>query len=198
MRPHHITRSLLSLFLVLALQTKAEDSFTTEFHPFDPHTLAPDKEDMSYFTYSFRRNPEPRPDPLDEAIKLLNLPEGSNTNVPFVAPGAFETRESGHILNITATLSPDQKTVQVAIIPEKAELTGWLSYGVADKDKPPVEAKPGAISQPLFRSFNFTTTVTVRPGEQADVGGSPHPETGEPIYGIITARIIDVLPGEEP
>lgn len=108
-------------------------------------------------------------------------------------PGAFETRQTGHIFNVTPTLSPDRKTISLALIPEKAELAGWLQYDLTELDAPEKTPKPARAAQPVFRSINFTTSIMVVPGEQTVVGGSLDPETGEPVYGIVTARLLDIL-----
>ena len=111
-----------------------------------------------------------------------------------VIPGAFETREIGTILNVTPTIAPNRKHINLALIPEKAEITGWIDYaltGAKDSSGPKPE-RPHLASQPVFRSFNVTTSLVTLPGLTVVVGGGPHPTTGQLIYSLVTARLIDV------
>jgi len=118
---------------------------------------------------------------------------------PITTPGAFETRETGTILNVTPTIAPGAKTINLAIIPEKAELTGWINYnqGGAEESDDPATEDLHAASQPVFRSFNVTTSLVVLPGVPVVVGGGPHPTSGKQMYAIVTARLIDVVAEDE-
>jgi len=104
-------------------------------------------------------------------------------------PGSFETREAGHLLNVTPTLSPvDPKKIYLALIPETAILAGWVDFSAKGKEK--IQMKREAVlSQPVFRSLNITTSVVVRDGEPVVVFGAPNPSTGDLIYGLVTARL---------
>lgn len=110
-------------------------------------------------------------------------------------PGAFETRETGFILNVTPTIAPGLEIINLALIPEKAELIGWIDYDAPGQREVAPERK-SRQSQPVFRSRNLTTSLVVFDGQPAVTGGAPHPETGELLYGIITARVIKVKKAE--
>ena len=102
-----------------------------------------------------------------------------------VVPGAFETRETGKILNATATLLHSGE-VNVALIPELCSLDGWLDYEGGGQTN-----APSAIGQPVFESINFTSSVRVRFGKPAVVFGTTHPKTGDMVYGILVVRRVE-------
>jgi general secretion pathway protein D len=89
---------------------------------------------------------------------------------PTVIPGAFETREVGVILNVTPTVSPDNYTINLTMLPEIAELVGWLQYGstIGLPDGSVFEVN---MPQPLFASRNVTTSLIVWDGHTVVMGG---------------------------
>jgi len=82
---------------------------------------------------------------------------------PIVAiPAAFETRETGVILNVTPTVGPDGYTIDLVMQPEVAELIDWVSYGTIAK----VDLK-----QPVFTSRNVQTSIVIWDGQTVVMGG---------------------------
>lgn len=77
-------------------------------------------------------------------------------------PTAFETREVGVILNVTPTVGPDGYTIDLTLVPEVAELSGWIDYG-----------PPGRypILQPVFSSRNITTSIVLWDNQTIAMGG---------------------------
>ncbi|MBN1675985.1 MAG: hypothetical protein JXR37_33385 [Kiritimatiellae bacterium] len=95
------------------------------------------------------------PDEVQQLTRLL--PE------PIVAvPAAFETRETGVILNVTPTVGTDGYTIDLIMQPEVAELVDWISYGTIAK----VDMK-----QPVFSSRNVTTQIVIWDGQTVVMGG---------------------------
>lgn len=100
----------------------------------------------------------------------------SSTNVPpgavigpnvLVLPGGFETREVGTLLNATAVIEPDGKTINITLVPE---------ISTAVRPGKPVEVPfPGGkviVEQPRFRSTQITTTVQMESGTTILLGVS--------------------------
>jgi len=89
---------------------------------------------------------------------------------PTVIPGAFETRETGVILNVTPTVSPDNYTINLTMLPEIAELVEWIQYGttvgLANGQTYAVN-----MPQPIFASRNVTTSLIVWDGHTVVMGG---------------------------
>jgi general secretion pathway protein D len=77
-------------------------------------------------------------------------------------PAQFETRDTGIILNVTPTVGPDAYTIDLTLVPEVAELIGWIDYG------PPGEYP---ILQPIFDSRNAQTSVVIWDGATLTLGG---------------------------
>lgn len=88
---------------------------------------------------------------------------------PTVIPGGFETRSTGVILNVTPTVSADNYTINLVMLPEIAELVRWIQYGT----QIPVgeETFTVNIPQPVFASRNITTSMIVWDGHTVVMGG---------------------------
>lgn len=84
---------------------------------------------------------------------------------PVVTPGAFETRETGVILNVTPTVSPNGRTIDLVMIPEVAELIDWIDYGSSQGEF--VFFMP----QPIFSSRNVRTRISIQDGATVVMGG---------------------------
>lgn len=106
-----------------------------------------------------------------------------------MTPGSMETREAGHILNVTPSLSAaDPTAIYLALIPESAILDGWFDVKAEGNDKIKDE-RAGQTPHPVFRSLNYTGSLLVTDGETVVAFGTPDPDTGNPIYGLVTARL---------
>lgn len=88
---------------------------------------------------------------------------------PTVIPGGFETRQVGVILNVTPTVSPDNYTINLVMLPEIAELVDWIQYGT----QVPIGDQIFVVNmpQPLFASRNVTTSMIVWDGHTVVMGG---------------------------
>ena len=94
---------------------------------------------------------------------------------------AFETRETGMILNVTPSVSSDNRTINLTVIPEYCREMGWKKEAQSLDDP----------SSPLFHSQNLTTTVIVDSGETVVLGGGPDTESKGYSYWYFSAEIVD-------
>ncbi len=88
---------------------------------------------------------------------------------PTVIPGGFETRAVGVILNVTPTVSADNYTINLTMLPEIAELVDWVQYGT----QVPIGDQVFTVNmpQPIFASRNVTTSMIVWDGHTVVMGG---------------------------
>ncbi|MCK5655823.1 MAG: tetratricopeptide repeat protein [Candidatus Aureabacteria bacterium] len=82
-----------------------------------------------------------------------------------VAPGGFETREIGVILKVIPNVGADNKTINLAIIPEVSELTDWTAYDFA------YGSQILSLPQPYISTRLVTTNVIINDGETIVLGG---------------------------
>lgn len=106
-----------------------------------------------------------------------------------VVPGSFETREAGMIFNVTPTVGPDGRTIDLVMAPELCELAEW------DKVTSAVTTKEGAsdsltLLQPRFHTVRTTTTVVLNTGETVVTGGTGNRKGDEYIYLFVTPTIL--------
>ena len=114
------------------------------------------------------------------------------TPVDIVVAGGFETRRIGAILNVTPTINGDNETAGLVLLPEIAELVDWQYYGYHANPAPEAPVVPGShMPQPVFRSYNVTTTVQLLDGSTLVLSGGRNPKTGEYLYCYITAKLLD-------
>lgn len=101
--------------------------------------------------------------------------QGTVTTPPVVAPGSFETRDIGIVLDVTPNVGADRKTINLTIIPEVSEFIRWLDFGVPTQtivqgtDKRVIPGYP--ILQPLFGTRTVTTSVIANDGDTVVLGG---------------------------
>ncbi|MFT7512285.1 MAG: hypothetical protein ACI9QL_001493 [Candidatus Omnitrophota bacterium] len=124
----------------------------------------------------------------------VSLPGGPGSVAhPFtspVIPGAFETREIGQIINITPTLSPDNRQINLTLLPEVAELVGWREEGYKYLDHQGKELEM-PMRMPIFKSRNVCTSMIVWDGQIVTVSGGY--DAGRQTYTMlfVSARLID-------
>ena len=92
-------------------------------------------------------------------------------------PTAFEMREVGVILEVEPVVGPDNRTVDLNLVPSLTEFEGFINYGqpitLAGANVPPnAIATPNEILQPIFRTNKVTTSVTVWDGNTVVLGGA--------------------------
>jgi general secretion pathway protein D len=104
---------------------------------------------------------------------------GSTSGTGFVVtpatPAAFETRELGHILEVEPTIGPDNFTVDLNLLTDLTEFTGFINYGSPINDMgfsdPPVVVSENRILMPVFDAIKETTQVTIYDGQTVAIGG---------------------------
>jgi len=99
-----------------------------------------------------------RVDPDDGTTKVVTYAA--------VAPGGFETREIGVILKVIPNVGADNKTINLAIIPEVSELTSWITDYDIVYDLQRIE-----LPQPFISTRLVTTNVIINDGETIVLGG---------------------------
>jgi hypothetical protein len=112
-------------------------------------------------------------------------------------PGALETREIGTIFNVTPTVGPDGRTIDLSMVPELAELAGWDDVGVGGTTAD--GKKVGShMRQPRFHSRNLTTSVVLWDGGTVVLGGFPGADGKETIYAFVSARLVNPAGRDDP
>ncbi len=81
--------------------------------------------------------------------------------VVVVVPGGFEMRETGVILVVNPTVSPDGYTIDLTMAPEVAELIDWIDYGSQGYE----------VWQPIFSSRRVATRISIWDGQTVVMGG---------------------------
>ena len=109
---------------------------------------------------------------------------------PFQIPGAFETREIGAIFNVTPTVNADNETINLALLPQITELERWIEYG-RDVSLPLHDNLPVHMPQPVFRSHNVTTSLSLKSGATLALSGGRDPKSREYVYLYVNAVILN-------
>ncbi len=91
-------------------------------------------------------------------------------------PTSFEMREVGVILEVEPLVGPDNRTVELNLVPSLVEFEGFINYGspiaLTGSSVPPnAIATENEILQPIFRSNKVSTNVTVYDGQTVVLGG---------------------------
>jgi hypothetical protein len=121
-----------------------------------------------------------------------NAPPAGVGFSPVQIPGAFETRETGVILNVTPTLEPGNEIISLQVLPELCSLADWIDYGRAEKEPLPAGAPtPPHFPQPVFRSFNATTSLSIRDGSALGQCLGRDPKSGDDILLFLQAEVIN-------
>lgn len=92
---------------------------------------------------------------------------GTAGNTAYFIPGTFEVRETGIRFNLTPTISRDGQIVTLVTLPEASRLCGWR------------RAVDAGGEQPIFSSWNLTTTVYCRDGTTFVMAGALATEFAE-------------------
>jgi len=116
---------------------------------------------------------------------------------PVVMPQTFEERDIGIRLNVTPFISADRQLLTLVLLPEASFPAGWITYGSQ------------TFTQPLFTSWDLTTTIRLRDGATLVLAGVPtknfeqsyllSPQLGQKLKGakssllLISAKIIEAL-----
>nr|WP_245958280.1 Amuc_1098 family type IV pilus outer membrane protein [Roseimicrobium gellanilyticum] len=137
------------------------------------------------FIYPTEFDPPQIPQSLgsSETVTIVNgVPVSVEVNGPGVVPvtpttpTAFEMREVGVILEVEPVVGPDNRTVELNLVPSLVEFEGFINYGtpitLTGSDVPPnTIATPNEILQPIFRTNKISTNVTVYDGQTVVLGG---------------------------
>jgi general secretion pathway protein D len=106
-------------------------------------------------------------------------------------PSAWETKNTGIILEVEPTVGPDSYTIELRLAPRVTEFDGFINYGspinatVAQTfgtivgttvqqflgTSTTFEATPNTINQPVFSVREVTTQVSVYDGQTVVMGG---------------------------
>ncbi|HPT15914.1 MAG TPA: hypothetical protein PK388_01380 [Kiritimatiellia bacterium] len=109
---------------------------------------------------------------------------------PLPVPDTFDTREVGAILNVTPTVGLDNRTIDVVMAPEITAPPEWRTLAVsgtdADGRKLLLE-----VPQPVFHSRNITTSIVLKDGETAVLGGMENPAGDALTYLFLTVTLVD-------
>jgi bla regulator protein BlaR1 len=131
-----------------------------------------------------------------------NYPDG-------LLPTSFETRNVGVTLEVEPAVSPDGASVDLQLVPQIVELTGFVRV----RDGQPVPLAPDAtksgierltnvslpkdvVVQPIFSTKKIATAVRLDSGNTIVLGGLKHAggsQTGEEarvLFVLITARVL--------
>lgn len=88
-----------------------------------------------------------------------------------VTPSAFETRDTGVILQVTPTVGPDNETIDLAMVPQVVELAEWIDYGSDVPTGDPNRTQHLTLNQPIFHSRSITTSISIWDGQTVVMGG---------------------------
>ena len=116
------------------------------------------------------------------------IPLGGNTVAVYGAsdfapitpstPTAFEMRDVGIILEVEPLVGPDNRTIELNLVPSSTEFEGFIDYGedITNTVPGPFGSRipynvQNDILQPIFRSNKVNTSVTVWDGQTVVLGG---------------------------
>ncbi|MGD9611918.1 MAG: hypothetical protein AB7V22_03365 [Kiritimatiellia bacterium] len=119
---------------------------------------------------------------------ITNSADSAASRLP--VPDVFDTREVGAILNVTPTVAPDNRTIDVVLAPEITALPEWRTLAVAGTDADG-RKRLLEVPQPVFHSRNITTSIVLQDGETAVLGGMNSPEGDTATYLFLTATLTD-------
>jgi general secretion pathway protein D len=116
------------------------------------------------------------------------LPLGNASNVPVTptTPTAFETRNTGVMLEVEPVVGPDGVTIDLNLVPQVVEFEGFINYGSPILSpsttflntltgglitSPQNVVTPNVINQPIFSTRKVTTSVSIWDGQTVVLGG---------------------------
>jgi beta-lactamase regulating signal transducer with metallopeptidase domain len=135
--------------------------------------------------------------------------ERDEKGVDGLTPTAFETRNVGVTLEAEPTVNFDGQTVDVLLVPQIVELTGYIR--VRTGAPVPIDPDPNKkgftglldaalpkdmVVQPIFSTRKVSTSVSLRSGQTLVLGGLKQATSSEPgkepriLVVLITARIL--------
>lgn len=109
---------------------------------------------------------------------------------PLPVPDVFDTREVGAILNVTPTVGPDNRTIDIVMAPEITAPPEWRTLAVSGTDADGRDLVL-ELPQPVFHSRNITTSIVLQDGETAGLGGMNSPQGDTVTYLFLTATLTD-------
>ncbi|MEY2525651.1 MAG: ral secretion pathway protein, partial [Verrucomicrobiota bacterium] len=116
------------------------------------------------------------------------IPLGNTSNVPVTptTPTAFETRNTGVMLEVEPVVGPDGVTIDLNLVPQVVEFEGFINYGSPILSpsssflntitggliaSPQSVVTPNIINQPIFSTRKVTTSVSIWDGQTVVLGG---------------------------
>ena len=145
--------------------------------------------------------------PTEFDVEMLeSAATASNTNAPtqFVAvaivPQDFQCREVGQMLQVTPHLSTDCSRISLELAPILVLPPVWRNYDlpVWGGSVAPTEPK---MEQPFFPVSSLATSLDLRPGDTAALGGGAldEPDRGRRFHVFfVTASIVEFKPEDLP
>lgn len=107
-------------------------------------------------------------------------------------PCVFETREAGAVLNITPTVGPDSRTIDLTLFHELSIDPEWTQIQVTRAGERGNQTAL-KVPQPLFHSRNITTSLVVDDQSTHVLGGMTNPKVDGITYLLLTTTLIDPL-----
>src|SRR5207248_4564861 len=94
-------------------------------------------------------------------------------------PTAFETRNTGVLLEVEPVVGPDGVTIDLNLVPQVVEFEGFINYGSPIRTfstnalgmSTDHVITDNVINQPIFSSRKVTTSVSVWDGQTVVLGG---------------------------
>ena len=111
-----------------------------------------------------------------------------------VLPRRFTTREVGMILQVVPSLWTDGERIDLMLSSQWLRLKQWETYPAALAGRWCASAVP--LRQPLFEVTSFQTQVIVKNGGTVLLGGISTPDNEWIHYGLLTAKRVEVQPGQ--
>jgi general secretion pathway protein D len=117
---------------------------------------------------------------------LIPLGGSSSTPVTPTTPTAFETRNTGVMLEVEPVVGPDGVTIDLNLVPQVVEFEGFINYGSPILSpsssflntltgglvsSPQSVLTPNVINQPIFSTRKVTTSVSIWDGQTVVLGG---------------------------
>jgi len=115
---------------------------------------------------------------------------GNTLPVTVFAPADFQTREVGHIFNVTPSIAPDGR-IWLTMVPEITGEPTWENFGpeLAAGAK---EARSAQMKQPIFSTATLTSKIFIRNGQRILIGACPAPlDNKQTLVFILSARILN-------
>lgn len=81
-------------------------------------------------------------------------------------PTTFESKKLGHVFEVEATVGPDNRTIDLDVLPSYSDFEGFVNYGTpiqtyVSSNQAPIVLTPNEILQPVFKSSRSDGPIKV-------------------------------------